>query len=463
MDKSTKKLQIGLWSIVAALVVGLCCMWYYQAHHFNKNVTINGISVGKMTAKDAADHLKNVTLDNTVYVGKDVMYRGQKTSAGFSSKDDGKIEAILKKQFTFVPSSVQKNYEVAPSNVSDYRKKELKKKVKDALTKANLKRKAAIDAYAVMKDGKVSVVPAEKGTQYDVSKIMKEYDKHLADSTLHLKERILQPLEASSKVVQAEKQKLDSLAKKETTYNVQGKTYEMKAAELLNSARVINGRYSYDDTGLRNKIDEINAAQATLNKPLSFKTTGGSTVSVPAGTYGWEIGKDDAVDSIETAWQNGTKEINAEKDIYGKGYYTYGTGYATTQNGGIGGTYAEVSISEQKVWLYRNGQQVYSADCVTGKQSTDEGTPCGVWYVMYKQSPSVLKGSESGKENYEVKVKYWAQFTNSGCGFHDASWRNNWDKKAYINDGSGGCVNLKADQAAQIYNLLEVKEPVIVY
>lgn len=416
-----------------------------------------------MTAKDAADHLKNVTLDNTVYVGKDVMYRGQKTSAGFSSKDDGKIEAILKKQFTFVPSSVQKNYEVAPSNVSDYRKKELKKKVKDALTKANLKRKAAIDAYAVMKDGKVSVVPAEKGTQYDVPKIMKEYDKHLADSTLHLKERILQPLEASSKVVQAEKQKLDSLAKKETTYNVQGKTYEMKAAELLNSARVINGRYSYDDTGLRNKIDEINAAQATLNKPLSFKTTGGSTVSVPAGTYGWEIGKDDAVDSIETAWQNGTKEINAEKDIYGKGYYTYGTGYATTQNGGIGGTYAEVSISEQKVWLYRNGQQVYSADCVTGKQSTDEGTPCGVWYVMYKQSPSVLKGSESGKENYEVKVKYWAQFTNSGCGFHDASWRNNWDKKAYINDGSGGCVNLKADQAAQIYNLLEVKEPVIVY
>lgn len=95
MDKSTKKLQIGLWSIVAALVVGLCCMWYYQAHHFNKNVTINGISVGKMTAKDAADHLKNVTLDNTVYVGNDVMYRGQKTSAGFSSKDDGKIEAIL--------------------------------------------------------------------------------------------------------------------------------------------------------------------------------------------------------------------------------------------------------------------------------------------------------------------------------------------------------------------------------
>lgn len=216
------------------------------------------------------------------------MYRGQKTSAGFSSKDDGKIEAILKKQFTFVPSSVQKNYEVAPSNISDYRKKELKKKVKDALTKANLKRKAAIDAYAVMKDGKVSVVPAEKGTQYDVPKIMKEYDKHLADSTLHLKEKILQPLAASSKVVQAEKQKLDSLAKKETTYNVQGKTYEMKAAELLNSARVINGRYSYDDTGLRNKIDEINAAQATLNKPLAFKTTGGSTVSVPAGTYGWK-------------------------------------------------------------------------------------------------------------------------------------------------------------------------------
>lgn len=463
MDKGTKKLQIALWAVVAVLVAGLGFMWYHQTNHFNRNVTINGIDVGGMTADEAVDHLKTVTLDNTVYVGNDVVFRGRKTSAGFTSKDAAKIRKVLKKQFTFIPSSAARNYEVAPGNISDYRKKELRQKVSSALTTANTKRKAAVDAYAVLKDGSVKVVPAEKGNQYDIQAIMKEYDRHDADSSLHLKEKILQPLAASSSRVQKEKEKLEALSKKSTTYVVQGKSYEMKASELLNSARVVDGKYSYDDSGLRNRIGEINAAQATLNKPLSFRTAGGSVVSVPAGTYGWEIGSADAVDSIETAWQKGVAKIDAEKDIYGKGYYTYGTGYANTQNGGIGGTYAEVSISQQKVWFYRNGQQVYSADCVTGRQNTGEGTPRGVWYIMYKQSPSTLKGSETGKANYEVKVKYWAQFTNSGCGFHDASWRTNWDKSAYLNDGSGGCVNLRPDSAAQVYNILEVKEPVIVY
>ena len=82
---------------------------------------------------------------------------------------------------------------------------------------------------------------------------------------------------------------------------------------------------------------------------------------------------------------------------------------------------------------------------------------------MYKQSPSTLKGTHDDGSSYSVQVKYWAQFTNSGCGFHDATWRTNWAKTAYLKDGSNGCVNLKLDEAKTVYSVLDVHEPVIVY
>lgn len=81
-------------------------------------------------------------------------------------------------------------------------------------------------------------------------------------------------------------------------------------------------------------------------------------------------------------------------------------GYHTITNNGIGDTYAEVSIQEQRIWIYKNGQLVVTTPVVTGRHEVNEDTPSGVWYIMYKQSPSTLKGSEVGNLNYSVKVAY---------------------------------------------------------
>ena len=232
---------------------------------------------------------------------------------------------------------------------------------------------------------------------------------------------------------------------------------------MLTSARYVDGKYQFDTAALKNKVNEINQAQATLGKTFTFTTSTGKTIQVPGKTYGWALRDSDAIASITKAYETGKTSLNAVNDIYGIGYLTYGTGYDTTLNGGLGNTYAEVSIADQHVWLYKNGQQVASIDVVTGKKSTGEDTPTGVWYIMYKQSPSVLRGSSAGSGSYEVKVNYWAQFTNSGCGFHDASWRKNWAKDAYISDGSGGCVNVKPSEMPNIYNNLSQKEAVIIY
>ena len=165
---------------------------------------------------------------------------------------------------------------------------------------------------------------------------------------------------------------------------------------------------------------------------------------------------------IENAFEKGENSLNAN-NIYGVGWSTYGVGYQVTTNNGIGDTYAEVSIKDQRIWIYKNGQLKLTTNVVTGWHGVNQDTPKGVWYIEYKQSPSILKGSEVGNLNYSVKVSYWAPFTLDGCGFHDASWRRNWASNAYLTNGSGGCVNTPPSVMKSVYDNLSQNEPVIVY
>ncbi len=115
------------------------------------------------------------------------------------------------------------------------------------------------------------------------------------------------------------------------------------------------------------------------------------------------------------------------------------------------------------MWAYRDGQQVASIDVVTGTQSTHNDTPKGVFYVMYKQTKTTLRGSRADGAAYASPVEYWVPFTLDGCGFHDADWRKNWSNTAYLKEGSLGCVNMKPSEAANVFNNLSQSEPVVIY
>lgn len=106
---------------------------------------------------------------------------------------------------------------------------------------------------------------------------------------------------------------------------------------------------------------------------------------------------------------------------------------------------------------------VLTTNVVTGRHDVGEDTHPGVWFILYKKSPSILEGSEYGQPHYRVKVNYWAPFTDDGQGFHDAGWRTNWSSTAYLHNGSGGCVNTPANIMGEVYNNLSQYEPVVIY
>lgn len=461
--KAKKRGTIIAAVVVAVIVIAFGGVAAYQANHFNKGVAINGVNVGGLTASQAMSKLENGKLDNTVKVDNQVIYQGKETSTGVTAQDTAQVKAVLKKQFTLIPTKKEKNYDISSNQNDEYRTTELKNAVEQKLNAMNANRTPAQDASAVLKDGKISVQKAKDGNQYDVKAMMKEYDNQINNDHIDLKSVIAKPKTASSNQVQKEKDKLQTLADRTVDYKVEDQTYSLPAKDMITSAKYVNGKYQINSTALANKIKQINKDKATLGKKFNFKTTNGNTIQVQGKTYGWAIDTKSAVASIEKAYENGTKDVDAKDNIYGIGYNENGTGYGVTSNDGIGDTYAELSIADQHAWFYRDGKLVDQVDVVTGNVQSHNDTPKGVYYIMYKQSPSTLKGVGYDGKAYKCKVQYWAQFTNDGCGFHDAWWRTNWSKDAYLTQGSDGCANIRPDQAGQVYNSLSVNEPVIVY
>ncbi|WP_144507312.1 L,D-transpeptidase family protein [Bacillus mycoides] len=455
------------WKLIAAgggiitLLIG--GMSYYQATHFNSNVTINDIKVDGLTADQAIQKLKTSGLENKVYVGQQQILDEKDTQMELTEKDLPQVKKLLKSQWTFFPFSKEKNYSLLPEKADQYRSETLKKLVEEKLVSMNEKLKAPQDAMAKLEQGKVVISKSVEGKQYDVTSLLKDYDKQKYNSEIHLKSAYIQPIKEDNPIVKKEEKALQDLLQQSVDYKVQNEVYPLKAKDLIQNASMSKDmKVTIDASDIKNKIVEINNVKSTLNKDFAFKTHSGSVISVKGQGYGWALDVEKETKQVLQAFEKGEKSLSAS-NIQGNGWKNEGIGYETTSNNGIGDTYAEVSIAEQQIWIYKDGKLAVTTNVVTGKHSTSEDTSPGVWYVLYKRTPYTLKGSAVGKGDYSIKVDYWVPFTNGGQGFHDAGWRTNWENNAYLTGGSGGCVNLPPGIAKTVYDNLSTYEPVIVY
>lgn len=118
--------------------------------------------------------------------------------------------------------------------------------------------------------------------------------------------------------------------------------------------------------------------------------------------------------------------------------------------------FVEVSISQQKLWLFKGGSLVLETDVVTGNEKLERNTPIGDYKILFKTRDKVLKGP-----GYESFVSYWMPFYK-GYGLHDATWRRRFGASIYQNGGSHGCVNIPPKMAPIVYQNVVVGMPVLI-
>lgn len=313
---------------------------------------------------------------------------------------------------------------------------------------------------AVLRDGKVITTQVDGGQLVTKTQVQKFFDKQ--HTIWPTKVKHAYTTENMTEMVA----KLNAMKDERVNYEINGKSYELAPNDVFDAVHYAHGKYVYiDQNAEQRKINQINRDESTLNKSYQITTPDGQQITVKNQTYGWQVNHDDLLNKFKDAFNNQDPVVSADQYLSGKGYDLRGTGY-TPKNHGLGNNYILISLKQQKMWVIKDGNPVVTLDDVvtgTADKSKDDTTPTGVYYLHYKQSPSVLRGKNDDGTKYESKVKYWLPFTTQGHGIHDADWRKDWSKEAYKEGGSHGCINVKPEEMQQVWDNTYQHEPVVIY
>ena len=221
---------------------------------------------------------------------------------------------------------------------------------------------------------------------------------------------------------------------------------------------VDNGSVIWDETAITRYVEELAAETDTRGREKDFIDHFGQTVHFNAAQveYGYRILQPDEVEQLTEDLKSG-QTITREPVYDLTDQWDDPCCYSRNGMDDLNGTYIEVSVSDQYVWFYKDGEVIVETDCVTGNHERGWDTTHGVYGISGKASPAVLRG-----EGYETPVNYWMPF-NGGQGLHDATWRGNFGGKIYRSNGSHGCVNLPLWAAEIIYENCKSGMAVVVY
>lgn len=211
-------------------------------------------------------------------------------------------------------------------------------------------------------------------------------------------------------------------------------------------AHIINDKIDYE--WVDNYVAELAYKYTTMGKSHKFKTMNGDKIEVRGGTYGWQV---DLPKTIERVKKD-LKARNSETKII----YSQKAKHRGLKD--IGDTYVEVSIANQKVCYYKKGKVALESECVTGKMTAKRHTFTGVYSVIEKRHDTYLKGA-----TWNTHVMYFMLFNFAGQGFHDATWRSRFGGNIYVSNGSHGCVNMPYGSAEELYKMVDVGTPVVIY
>ena len=227
-----------------------------------------------------------------------------------------------------------------------------------------------------------------------------------------------------------------------------GSTSEVLDGETIHQWLVSDGQsVALDRDKISEYIKDLAFRHNTAYKKRSFQTSYGETVEV-TGFYGWRINQKAELEELAEILEAG--EDTTREPVYAQ--------TAASHDGpDYGNTYAEVNLTAQHMFFYKDGEKILESDFVSGNVSRGHSTPPGIFALTYKQRDAVLKG-----EGYASPVKYWMPF-NGGIGFHDASWRSSFGGSIYKSGGSHGCVNMPYAAAKQLFENVYAGMPVICY
>lgn len=315
---------------------------------------------------------------------------------------------------------------------------------------------APVDAHLEYSDGQFQVVKEDPGTQLEkdsvhakVSEAVREghSELDLDEAGCYAKPQICEDSEELIK----EQSQVNDMLDVEIIYDFSDRQ-EVVNSDLISQWITFGDDFTFelDQEKVEEYMHELGLKYDTFGLSREFTTSTGQTIKLKGGDYGWLIGKTASAEAL-------IEKIKAGESGTIEPEYRY-TGKCRDTND-IGNTYIEVSIANQRMWCYVDGECIVDTPVVTGNINIEgRATPSGgVWAIDAKMTDYNLVG-----EGYNSHVNYWMPF-NGNVGIHDATWRDSFGGSIYKTNGSHGCVNTPINNAKKIYENVSIGTPVVVY
>ena len=471
-----KKLKaILIICIVVIVAAGIGLITYI--HHVDtvtlgRKVSVYGLDVSKLTVEEAQQKISEAFQNKTItfHEDGDEVYSVSMEQLGYSLDQNTLKNALetLKQERsqTFRLLASQKDYKIDYQIIRDEAQEKaalsadhFDGKDRTESTDAHIRYSKKKQKYILVKQVLGNQIDENRLFSYVEETLEKDFETELlaSDVQMSLNEEVYrQPdIEVSGEMKQKVK-KLNSQLKKyrntTVTYVFGAETQVLDSDTISSWLKIKNSGISVDKDAAAAYISDMANKYNTIYIPRTFHTSTGTDVTVSDNEYGYRIDQDSELAQLLEDLKSG-KNVSREPVYSSSGMQRNGTD-------DLSGSYIEVSLDAQHLWLYKDGALITETDIVSGAPTAKRETYRGAWPIAYKASPFTLSSEEYG---YATTVKYWMPFVY-GQGLHDASWQSSFGGNRYkTGHGSHGCINLPEDQAALIYNTIDGGYPIIIY
>ena len=445
-----------LLGIAAVLLVVYFAFAAYFHSHYYFHTRIGTLNCGgkaaeyveKSNTQNADDYLL------TVYDRENNKFHLTGSDFGFQYNSTGEEEKILKKQNPFLwPSSLFHHSDYTLLASTSYDADALKEQISKLEFMSADYMTAPTDARIEIEDDTYEIIPETMGTTTIPDEVFKEIETAVdsQETSVTLSDTCYESpnVLSTDPSLQATADQLDSYMASTITYDIADADEKLTSSDILKMLQIDdNGNVTVSDDAIASYVQHLASTYNTYGDKREFTTSKGDVVEVSGGDYGWVIAKAKEIEQIRSDLAGGTPV--EREPVYEQ------TAVAPGPND-IGNTYVELDYSNQHMYYYKDGNLTFDSDIVSGKLSSGNGSPDGVYKIVYKQSPSVLVG-----ETYHTEVQYFVPFAYN-VGFHDATWQPKFGGDWYLTHGSHGCINMALDKVQEFYGMIEVGTPVVAY
>ena len=428
---------------------------YYNNHYF-PHTTIGDIPCGNQTA----NYVESQNIDNasdyllTLYDRKGTKFHLAGMDFSYAYDATGEEASILSHQNGFLwPVEIFRKHPYELDRSFTYDSSKLQELI-DAMeifqedyivNPQNAYIDITDDTYKVVNEVEGNAPIKENVTEEITTAINEQKTKLTLSDNCYQKPEIT----ANDKTITNLKAQIDAYTAATIHYTIDGADANLDSSRILQMLNISkDGKVSINEDKVTSFVQHLASTYNTYGDVRDSKTSKGDTVKIGGGDYGWVINKAKEKEEILKDLKNG-KPVEREP-VYEQTAIQSGTD-------DIGDTYIELDYTNQHMWFYKKGKLVLESDFVSGNLNRNNGSPDGVFKIVYRQKDATLVG-----ENYASNVNYFMPFAYN-VGLHDASWRSTFGGEIYKTSGSHGCINLPEKIAKKLYDKVDVGTPVIAF